>query len=76
MTTTTNDECPPNANSIREARQLLGGIAQPTIYSLINSKKIRTFKIGRRRFITDEAIRDFFDRAEVETAAAAEDPGS
>lgn len=48
---------------------MLGGIAQATIYALINSKKLRSFRIGRRRFITDEAIREYIAHAEAEAAA-------
>lgn len=58
------------AHSINEARRLLGGIAQPTIYGLIASGKLRSFKVGRRRFVSDEAIRDYITTAERETAAS------
>lgn len=56
------------AHSIRAARQLLGGIAQPTIYRLIASGKLRTFRVGRRRFVSDDAIRDYIAAAEREAA--------
>ena len=39
-------------------------ITQPTLYELINSGKLRSYKIGRHRYITDDAIRDFQTEAE------------
>lgn len=57
------------AHTIAEARQLLGGIAPATIHALIASGKLRTFKLGRRRFVSDDAIRDYIASAERETAA-------
>ena len=57
------------AHTITEARQLLGGIAQATIYGLIASGKLRTFKLGRRRFVSGEAIHDYIVCAERDTAA-------
>ena len=44
------------AYSIAEACGLLG-VGRTTLYSLIKSGDIETFKIGRRRVITDEALR-------------------
>lgn len=32
------------------------GVTPPTIYKLISAGKLRTFKVGRRRFTTDEAL--------------------
>lgn len=52
------------AYSVAEARQLLGGIAQPTIYALIRRGELRTFRVGRRRFVSGEAIRDYIAAAE------------
>lgn len=67
MTTT---PIPPYANTVRKARRKLGGIAQPTIYELFATGKLRSFRIGRRRLVSDDAIRDFIAIAERETADA------
>lgn len=47
------------AVSVAQARELLGGIANPTIYELINSGELRTFRVGRRRLVSLEAIHDY-----------------
>lgn len=58
------------AVSVAEAREMLGGIANPTIYELINSRELRTFRVGRRRLVSVEAIRDYIANAEREQSAA------
>ena len=55
------------AYSIKEARQLLGGISQATIYKLIGRGELRTFRVGRRRFVGADAIADYIRDAECET---------
>ena len=54
------------AVSILEARTMLGGIAQATIYKLIDDGRLKTFCIGRRRLVGVDAIRDYITRAERE----------
>ena len=47
------------AFSVDEARQKLGGISRKTIYDLINSGDLVSFKLGRRRLISRNAIRNY-----------------
>ena len=54
MTIDSND-----AVSVIEARKRLGGISNAIFYKLVNSGDLRTFRIGRRRLISRNAIRDF-----------------
>lgn len=58
------------AYTIKEARQLLGGIAPATIYGLIRRGELRTFRVGRRRFVGADAIDEYIRTAERETEAA------
>jgi excisionase family DNA binding protein len=48
----------PRLLSILRARRELG-ISRTTIYELIRDKKLRSVKIGRRRFVPAAAIDDF-----------------
>jgi len=42
-------------------------VSRQTIYDEINSGRLKTFKIGRRRFVSDDALRKYIkDREEVE----------
>ena len=59
----TNDQSRA-AGSIAEARRMLGGIAHPTISRLINSRQLRTFNVGRRRFVSLAAIQEYIAAAE------------
>lgn len=54
----------PQALSIIESRQSLGGISQAMIYKLIKEGHLRTFKIGSRRFISVEEIKRFIAEQE------------
>lgn len=38
------------------AKKPLGGISTPTLYDLINSGKLKTYKIGRKRYTTEVYI--------------------
>ena len=59
-----------DAVSVSEARKRLGGISNAVFYRLINEDQLRTFKVGRRRLVSSDAIRDFIrDR---ESAAASD----
>ena len=60
----------PQALSIIEGRQSLGGISQAMIYKLIKKGQIKTFKIGSRRFISVDEIKRFIAEAEAKTGAA------
>jgi excisionase family DNA binding protein len=48
----------PRLLSIKEAVFELG-ISRTVVYELITAQKLRTIKIGRRRFIPIEAMEDF-----------------
>ena len=53
-----------DALSVTEARERLGGISNGTIYELIGSGELKSFTVGRRRFISRDAIREFIKRKE------------
>jgi len=55
------------AVSISEAREMLGGIANGTIYRLIGDGELLTFRVGRRRLVGIDAIYDYISRAERDT---------
>lgn len=59
-TTTTTPE--RDAYSTEEARARLGGIAQQTLYELLNSGELESFTIGKRRLVPAAAITDFIAR--------------
>ena len=42
--------------SIKEARELLGGISRNSIYSMLRTGELASVVIGCRRFISDAAI--------------------
>ncbi|MEX0709142.1 MAG: helix-turn-helix domain-containing protein [Woeseia sp.] len=72
MTTTIRPLPHRAAHTIAEARHLLGGIAPATIYALIQRGELRTFKVGRRRFVSNDALHDYIVAAERATAATAD----
>ena len=49
--------------TIKEARELLGGMGQNTMYRLLNRGDLPTVVIGSRRFISAEAIADLIERS-------------
>lgn len=55
---------------IEEARQVLGGLGRVALYRLINSGALRTFTVGRRRFVSEQAIREFIATREGRAAPA------
>ncbi len=50
---------PPRLLDVDAARAALGGISRPTIYALIQSGKLRTIKVSRRRFVPESAIAEY-----------------
>lgn len=46
------------------------GIAKSTGYELVAKGELQTFKLGKRRYISAEAARQFFARAEAGKMAA------
>ncbi len=49
--------------SIKEARQLLGGISRNSIYALLRSGVLPSVVIGCRRFITNTAIAELVEKS-------------
>ncbi len=54
--------------SIEDARKALG-ISRALIYDLINKDKLRTFTIGRRRFVSEAALRECVQKLDSDNAA-------
>jgi excisionase family DNA binding protein len=57
----------PKPQSVDYACEKIG-ISRPTLYDLINSGKLRTYRVGRARRVSDEAIRECVATLEAETA--------
>jgi hypothetical protein len=51
--------------SIKEARVLLGGISQTTLYALLRTGELASVVIGCRRFISTDAIAEFVKKATI-----------
>ncbi|MGY1680712.1 helix-turn-helix domain-containing protein [Geodermatophilus sp. SYSU D01176] len=47
-----------------DAGQALGGLGRTKVYELITSGKLRTVKIGRRRFVPASAVMEYVARLE------------
>lgn len=45
------------------------GVSRAEVFKLIGSGRLRSFRVGRRRLVSAEAIRDFIRGAESATAA-------
>jgi excisionase family DNA binding protein len=45
-------------------RQRLGGIGRSTFYGLIGSGQLRSVKIGKRRLVPEQAIREYIAQLE------------
>lgn len=56
------------AFTIEEACQRLGGRGRATVYQLINTKQLRSFKDGKRRLVPEDAISEYLTRKEREYA--------
>lgn len=52
------------AYGIDQAREALGGIGRATIYALIESGEIKTFRLKNRRLISAQALAEFVRRRE------------
>lgn len=50
------------ALSVNEAAQALGGIKRDLVYALINRGELRSVKLGRRRVVPVDAIRECLER--------------
>ena len=56
--------------SIPETGRRLGGIGRSKVYSLVNSKRLKLVKIGRRSAITQESVDAEIARVIAETERA------
>ncbi len=60
------------AHSVEQVMELLGGRSRGTIYQLINSGQLKSFKDGKRRLVTDTAIEEYLKQKELVYAAGIE----
>ena len=58
----------PCAYSVERAIDVLA-TSRRTIYEVIRTGELRTYTVGRRRYISAEAVREFIARREAATAA-------
>lgn len=56
----------PDPLTIRDVCQALR-VAHPTVYKQIRAGRLRSYKIGRRRFVTRKALDDYIAQSERET---------
>ena len=61
---------PPLAHHVYKAAEL-AGVSRATLYQEIKSGRLRTFKVGARRLISSDALRDWIRDREVETGQEA-----
>ena len=61
----------PISHSIPGAQKRLQFGSRQTIYNEINAGRLRSYKVGRRRFISEEACVDYIRAREAETQGAA-----
>jgi len=61
-----------DAYSVRDARARLGGISNGKFYDLVNSGQLRTFLVGRRRLVSQQAIQNFIQERENQSQEFAE----
>ena len=54
---------PPRLYSVAEAGKLLG-VSRAVAYRYITSGQLRSRKIGRRRLVSDTALREFIDEVD------------
>lgn len=57
---------PKLAYSMKEAGEALG-VGHQKIYDIVNDGTLRTYKVGRRRFCSHDAIVEFIRAREAET---------
>jgi excisionase family DNA binding protein len=53
-----------DAFPLAEACERLGGVTYPTLKSWINRGDLKAYRMGRRWFVSAEAIREFIARKE------------
>ena len=62
---TSSENTPLVVYDTKRVENLLG-ISHPSLYKLIRNKELRSFKIGRRRMFTRDAVEDFIAKKESE----------
>jgi len=45
--------------SISDSQKYLGGVSHQTLYRLINTKALQTYKVGRRRFVYLDSLNNY-----------------
>lgn len=55
------------AYTVHEVAELLG-ISRPMVYYLINERKLKSFKIGRRRLVSAKALLAWIEKEELRTS--------
>lgn len=55
----------PAAYTVDDAVHVLG-LSRPTIYREISAGRLRTYHVGRRRYVSAEAIREYIAAREAE----------
>ncbi|MCF8606791.1 helix-turn-helix domain-containing protein [Gordonia sp. HY442] len=58
-----------NLNRPEEAAEKIR-VSRATLFGLIKEGRIRSVKIGRRRFVTDAALNEYVERLEADAGAA------
>ena len=56
--------------SIKETRELLGGISRNSIYRILGSGNLKSVVIGCRRFISSGALAEFIERSTTDLSPA------
>lgn len=57
-------------HSIPQAMEILG-LSRAAVYHEINEGRLRTYRVGRRRFVSHDALRDFIRAREQEAQGPA-----
>ncbi len=60
------------AYEVPEVRIALGNISHQKVYDLFNSGELRSFKIGRRRLVSHDALMEFIRNREAASKSAAQ----
>lgn len=60
---------PAKPGTLKRAAERIG-VSLPTIYKLIHDGKLKTYKVGRARRVTDEAIAECIAALEAESSRA------
>lgn len=56
----------PAAYTIDDATQVLG-LSRPTLYREISAGRLRTYHVGRRRYVSADAVREYIAAREAES---------